>query len=54
VRFNSPTDYTDDGYENRNAHFNNNEIKGNEELMLFILDCTLLHIQNDGWTSPYP
>jgi hypothetical protein len=27
--------------------FNNNETKGNEELML-------LHDQNDGWTVPYP
>ena len=26
---------------------NNNEVKGNEELML-------LHDQNDGWTVPYP
>jgi len=34
--------------------FNNNEIKGHEELMLVILNCTLLHIQNDGWTVPYP
>jgi len=43
------TDYIDcGGYENRNAHFfNNNEIKGNEELML-------LHDQNDGWTVPNP
>jgi hypothetical protein len=27
--------------------FNNNEIKGNEELML-------LHDQNDEWAVPYP
>jgi hypothetical protein len=27
--------------------FNNNEIKGNDELML-------LHDQSDGWTVPYP
>jgi hypothetical protein len=27
--------------------FNNNEIKGNEELIL-------LHDQNDGWAVPYP
>ena len=27
--------------------FNNNRIKGDEELML-------LHDQNDGWTVPYP
>jgi len=33
--------------------FNNNEIKRNEELMLVILNCTLLHNQNDGWTVPY-
>ena len=36
------------GYENRNAHFSNNKIKGIEELMLVILNCTLLHDQNDG------
>jgi len=34
--------------------FNNNKIKGNEELRLVILNCTLLHYQNDGWTVPYP
>jgi hypothetical protein len=40
------TDYG--GYENQNAPcFNNNEIKGNEELML-------LHDENDGWAVPYP
>jgi len=22
--------------------------------MLVILNCTLLHNQNDGWTVPYP
>jgi len=33
--------------------FNNNKIKGNEQLMLVILNCTLLHDQNDGWTVPY-
>jgi hypothetical protein len=33
---------------------NNNEIKRNEKLMLVILNCTLLHNQNDGWTVPYP
>ena len=39
------------GYENRNAFFNNNnKIKCNEELTLVILNCTLLHDQNDGWT----
>jgi len=32
--------------------FNNNEIQGNEELMLVILNCTLLRDQNDGWTVP--
>ena len=32
--------------------FNNNEIQGNEELMLVILICTLLRDQNDGWTVP--
>ena len=34
--------------------FNNNKIKSNEELMLAILNCTLLHDQNDAWTVPYP
>jgi hypothetical protein len=34
--------------------FNNYEINGNEELMLAILICTLLHNQNYGWTVPYP
>ena len=54
--FLSLTGYTDDGgYENRNVHFfNNNKVRGNEELMLVILNCTLLHDQNDGWTVPYP
>jgi len=53
--FKSLTGYTDyGGYENWCAFFNNNEIKGNEELMLVILNCTLLHNQNDGWTVPYP
>jgi len=30
----------------------NNKINGNEEFMLFILNCTLLHDQNDGRTLP--
>jgi hypothetical protein len=34
--------------------FNNSKIKGNEHLILVILNCTLLHDQNDGWTVPYP
>ena len=33
--------------------FNNNELKGNEKLMLVVLNCTLLHNQNDGWTVSY-
>ena len=33
--------------------FNNNEIKGNEEFMLVISNCTLLHNQNGGWTVSY-
>jgi len=33
--------------------FNNNKIKVHEELMLVILNCTLLYDQNDGWTVPY-
>ena len=28
--------------------FNNNKIKGNEGLILVILNCTLLYDQNDG------
>jgi len=31
-----------------------NKMKGNEEHMLVILNCTLLHDQNDGWIVPYP
>jgi len=31
-----------------------NKIKVNEGLILVILNCTLLHGQNDGWTVPYP
>jgi len=34
--------------------FYNNKIRGNEELMLVLLNCTLLHDENDGWTVPYP
>ena len=34
--------------------FNNNKIKGNEELILVILNCTLLYDQNNGWTVSYP
>jgi len=34
--------------------FNNNDIEGNEDLMLVILNRTLLHNQNHGWTVPYP
>jgi hypothetical protein len=34
--------------------FNNNKIKGNEVLMLVILNCTLLRNQNEGWAVPYP
>ena len=46
--FKSLTDYTDDGgYENRNVHFYN-KIKVNEDLMLVILNCILLHNQNYG------
>jgi len=53
--FKSLTGYTDyGGYENRNEHFYNNKIKVNEELMLVILNCTLLHDQNYGLTAPYP
>ena len=31
---------------------NDIKIKGNEQLMLVILYCTLLCNQNDGWTLP--
>jgi len=34
--------------------FYNNKIKVNEELIFVILNCTLLHDQNDGRTVPYP
>ena len=34
--------------------FNNREIKGNEELRLDILNCTLLYNQNDRWTCLTP
>jgi hypothetical protein len=34
--------------------YNNNKIKVIEDLMLVILNCILLHDQNDGWTVPYP
>jgi len=52
--FKSLTGYTDcGGYENRNEHFYNNKIKVNEELMLFILNRTLLHNKNDGYTVPH-
>jgi hypothetical protein len=51
--FESLTGYNDyGGYENRNAHFNSNKIKGNEGLMLVILNCVLLYNQNDGLTVP--
>jgi len=55
--FRSLSGYTDyGGYENQNAHFLIITIKSKvmEELMLVILNCTLLHDQNDGWTVPYP
>jgi hypothetical protein len=46
--FISLTVYTDyGGYEKKFGIFNNNEFKGNEELML-------LHDQNNGWAVPYP
>jgi hypothetical protein len=45
------TGYTyDGGYKTKSIHFNNNKIKGNGELIMVILNCTLLHNQNDGWT----
>jgi hypothetical protein len=34
------------------ACFNNNKIKGNEEPIMVISNCTLLHNQIDGWTVP--
>jgi hypothetical protein len=33
--------------------FYNSEIKVNEEIVLVILNCTLLLDQNDGWTVLY-
>jgi hypothetical protein len=49
--FKSLTGYTyDGGYKIKSICFNNNKIKGNEELIMVILNCTLLHNQNDGWT----
>jgi len=30
--------------------FNSNKIKGNEELVLLILNCNLLYDQIEGWT----
>jgi hypothetical protein len=52
--FESLTDYTDYGGYEKEMRIFNNEIKGNEELMLVILNCTLLRNENDGWTVPYP
>jgi hypothetical protein len=55
VRFKSLSVCGDDGgYKNRNAcvNNNNNKIKDNEELVLVVLNCTLLNYQNDGWTMP--
>ena len=37
-----------------NICFNNNKIKDNVELMLVILNYTVLHNQNYGWTLPNP
>jgi len=34
--------------------FNNNRIKYNEQLMLVVLNCTLLYDRNDGWTVSCP
>jgi hypothetical protein len=50
--FKSFTGYTDDGgYETKSICFNNNnKTKGNGELIMVILNCTLMHNQNDGWT----
>jgi hypothetical protein len=51
--FKSLTGYNDDGgYETKSVRFNNRKIKGNEELNMVILNSTLLHNQNDGWTVP--
>ena len=38
----------------KHIFFNNNKIKDDDELMLVILNCTLLYDQNDGYTVPYP
>jgi hypothetical protein len=42
------TGYTyDAGYKTKSICFNNDKIKGNEELSMVIVNCTLLHKQND-------
>jgi hypothetical protein len=38
------------GYETKSICFNNNKITGDEEPITVILNCTLLHNQNDGIT----
>jgi hypothetical protein len=50
--FKSYTGYIDDGgYETKSVCFNNNnKIKGNEELIMVILNCILLRNQTDGWS----
>jgi hypothetical protein len=49
--FKSLTCHTyDGGFETKSECFNNNKIDGNGELIMVILNCTLLHNQNDGWT----
>jgi hypothetical protein len=54
--FKSHTDYTDGGgYETECICFNNNnnnKIKGNEELIMVISNCTLLYNKNNGRTVP--
>jgi hypothetical protein len=47
----SLTVYTGNGgCETKSACFNETKRIGNAELMLVILNCSLLHNQNDRWT----
>jgi hypothetical protein len=47
--FTSLTGYTDEyGYETKTVCFNSTKIKCNEVLIMVILNCILLHNQNDG------
>jgi hypothetical protein len=43
--------FYDGGYETKTICFNNSKIKGNEELIMVILNRALLHNQTGGWTG---